>query len=106
MIEQLLTCLTDILMKHYPLQILHNSEELDAAYFTCRQVLFDLNNTIPDTIDSQKLALMVKDTGTMLEKISEDDFVEMKAMDGVLALTLKFLSLLVSSYIMSNVVPC
>jgi len=92
-------------MEHYPLQILHNSEELDAAYFTCRQVLYDLNETIPDTIEPQKLNLMVKETGELLEKMSEDDFVGMKAMDGVLSLTLKFLSLLVRSYIMPNIIP-
>ncbi len=78
-------------------QILHNSEELDTAYSTCRQVLFDLNETIPDTIGCQELTAMVKETGEMLKKVSEDGITEMKAMDSVGSLTLKFLSLLVRS---------
>jgi hypothetical protein len=92
-----LNSLMVVLIRTSCTQILHNSEELDEAYFTCRQVLIDLNETIPDTIDSEKLTLMVKETGKLLENISEADIVEMKAMDSVLSLTLKFLSLLVRS---------
>ena len=87
------------------LQILYSSGRLDAAYFTCHQVLIDLDETIPDSIDSQELTLMVKETGKLLENISGHVIGEMKAMNSVPSLTQKFLSLLVRSYI-SCLVSC
>ncbi|KAL3760940.1 hypothetical protein ACHAWU_009619 [Discostella pseudostelligera] len=81
---------------HLHVTILYNQGEPEAAYFTCCQVLRELNETIPDTIGSQELTSMVGETGKLLENVSGDELVEMKAMNSVRSLTLKFLSVLLN----------
>ena len=77
-------------------QILHACEERDEAYTICCEVMSQLDETIPSTIDNQKLLAMVQETSNALRKMSDKDLLQMKEMTGPLLFTLKFYSLVVS----------
>mmetsp|Transcript_29922 Transcript_29922/g.63473 ORF Transcript_29922/g.63473 Transcript_29922/m.63473 type:complete len:914 (-) Transcript_29922:1454-4195(-) len=92
-------CIEDTLDAHHlKATILHACEESDEAYMTCCEVLSQLNETIPDSIDIPKMTAVVNETGGMLAKMSDEDLLEMKEMDSTtLQFTLSFYTLLVSS---------
>ena len=76
-------------------QILHACEERDEAYETCCEVLSQLNEIIPKSMDIQQVVGMMKQTGEMLIRITENELLEMKEMNSDLRYTLKFYTLLV-----------
>jgi len=89
-------CLADKLdAYHLYATILHACEESDEAYTTCHEVLSQLNETIPDSVDMRSTMAIVKETGDMLQKKSDTELSEMKEMDNVLLFTLKFYTLLI-----------
>ena len=66
----------------------------------CCEVLSQLKETIPDSIDIRKLTAVVKETGRMLARISDKDLFEMKEIDNTASqFTIKFYNLLVSSQV-------
>jgi len=89
-------CLGDKLdAYHLYATILHACEESDKAYTTCREVLSQLDETIPDLTDMRSTMAIVEETGDMLQRKSDAELFEMKEMDNVLLLTLKFYTLLI-----------
>lgn len=79
------------------MQILHACDESDEAFISCKAVLSQLNEDIPDVIDMYRLSVMIKETGMSLSKISDEDLLQMKNLDGVHEITLKFYTLMVST---------
>jgi len=87
-------CLGDKLDAYYLYAtILHACEERDEAYTICCEVMSQLDETIPSTIDNKKLLAMVQETSNALRKMSDKDLLQMKEMTGPLLFTLKFYSL-------------
>lgn len=80
------------------MQILHACDESDEAFISCKAVLSQLNEDIPDVIDMYRLSVMIKETGMSLSKISDEDLLQMKNLDGVHEITLKFYTLMVSMF--------
>mmetsp|Transcript_3060 Transcript_3060/g.6785 ORF Transcript_3060/g.6785 Transcript_3060/m.6785 type:complete len:560 (-) Transcript_3060:69-1748(-) len=89
-------CLGDKLdAYHLYATILHACEESDEAYTTCHEVLSQLNEKIPDSVDMRSTMAIVEETGVMLQRKSDAELFEMKEMDNVLLFTLKFYTLLI-----------
>ena len=87
-------------------QILHVCEERDEAYITCREVLSQLNQMIPESIDTRKLIAMIKETGDMLGIMSDDDLLVLtQELEMYRVFTLKFYTLLVSILLAANYCP-
>ena len=84
-------------------QILHVCEERDEAYITCREVLSQLNQMIPESIDTRELIAMIKETGDMLGIMSDDDLLVLtQELEMYRVFTVKFYTLLVSILICSQ----
>ncbi|KAL7540660.1 hypothetical protein ACHAXR_010684 [Thalassiosira sp. AJA248-18] len=78
--------------------ILH-AEERDEAYEMCREVLSQLNETIPEMtepVDMREVGAILHETVSLLGKMSNDDLLGLKEMDGAHRITLKFYTLLQS----------
>ena len=62
------------------------------AYTTCNEVLSQLGETIPQSLDAPKKKKMIEATSKMTRSISDTDLLEMKEMDERLSISLKFYS--------------
>lgn len=56
----------------------------------CRDILSQLNETIPDIVDLRRAGFLVKENVAVLEILSDSDLVGMKEMNGVHCNILKF----------------
>ena len=59
-------------------------------------MLSKLDETIPDSVDIRVIGAMLKQTGEALNRISDDDLVNMQEKDSMLPSVLKFYQILVS----------
>ncbi|KAL7543351.1 hypothetical protein ACHAXR_012671 [Thalassiosira sp. AJA248-18] len=64
------------------------------AYIACQEVLSQLGEEIPESLDTKQATKMIEETSKMVQCISETDLLEMKEMDEKLSITLKFYSLM------------
>ena len=84
------------------------TEERNASFTTCREVLSQLNETIPDSIDMKAMGLLIKDTSARLAKLTEDELVNMREMqDKTARSTLKFYTLItcIAFWLKSEMMP-
>jgi len=102
-------CIEDTLDAYYlHVTILHACEEREEAYTICCEVLSQLKEKIPDSVDIKDLTPMIQETGGMLARMSDADLLGMKETDNSsLRFTLKFYTLLccISYFSRSNMLP-
>ena len=64
------------------------------AYTTCREVLAQLGETIPQSLEPKQTTKMIEATSKTIQSITETDLLEMKEMDEKISTSLKFYSLM------------
>ncbi|KAL7538257.1 hypothetical protein ACHAXR_008411, partial [Thalassiosira sp. AJA248-18] len=91
-------CTEDKLDAYYLyVTILHACDESNEAYITCQEVLSQLNETVPGSIDMREVGAAMREVGAALGRMSDRELSKMKEMemDGVFRYTLKFYTLLI-----------
>lgn len=72
--------------------ILHVSDELEEAYATCKEVLSELGETIPDNFNQKEAERMIVETSKVLGSMSDEDFSNPNEISRKLYYCLKFYS--------------
>jgi len=88
-------CLEDKLDAYFLYVTILTTQGKNEAWTTCCEVISQLDETLPDSVDIQVIGTLVKQTGETLCKISDDDLLNMQEMDSILPTVLKFYQLLV-----------
>lgn len=65
------------------------------AYTTCHEVLSQLGEKIPQSLDTKETNKMIEETSKTVSRITDTDLLEMEEMDEKLCTTLKFYGLMV-----------
>mmetsp|Transcript_7945 Transcript_7945/g.17919 ORF Transcript_7945/g.17919 Transcript_7945/m.17919 type:complete len:1329 (+) Transcript_7945:91-4077(+) len=89
------SCIEDKLPAYFLLvTILHTCGDVVDAYITCNEVLSQLGEEIPQSLDPKETTKMMEATSKMVECITDTDLLEMKEMDEKLSISLKFYNLM------------
>ncbi|KAL7553425.1 hypothetical protein ACHAWF_016711 [Thalassiosira exigua] len=90
-------CMKDKLDAYYfYATILNACEESNGAYTLCEEVLSQLEEEVPKSIDKKTLMGMMTKTGQMLAKTSAEDLLKMKEIDGAHRTSMKFFTFMLS----------
>ncbi|KAL9182253.1 hypothetical protein ACHAXT_012905 [Thalassiosira profunda] len=73
--------------------VLHSCGEGKDAYSTCHEVLSELHEDIPESVDNDAMATIFAETAKSAQSITEESLLAMEQMDDKLSITLKFYSL-------------
>jgi len=88
-------CIKDKLPAYYLLVIILNARgEGMNAYNTCKEVLFELGEIVPESVETKESTKMIESTSKMTQNISDADLMGMKEMDENLSTALKFYNLM------------
>ena len=72
------------------------SNKRNEAFVSCKEVLSQLNEGIPESVDDMQMSRIVSETKSLLVQISDEDWLAMKNIDDSSYQTiLKFYSMLI-----------
>jgi len=88
-------CIEDKLQAYFLLVVILNAcgQGMD-AYTTCHEVLSQLGETIPQSLEPKQTTKMIEATSKTIQSITDTELLEMKEMDETLSISLKFYSLM------------
>ena len=87
------TCIEDKLDAYSLVAFIHHSQEHgEEAYLTCRDVLIQLGEQIPEKISIQESHKLIVETTSLLKDLSPESLSAMKEMDASLQTIVKFYS--------------
>jgi hypothetical protein len=87
--------------------VLISGKKFFEAYTLCHKVLSQLDEDIPESMQSDQISEMIDATSKMVERISDKDLLEMKEMDERLHIFMNFYSLLATAafFLNSDMLP-
>lgn len=78
-------------------QILLASKKRNEIYYTCREVLSQFHENIPESFDRKRMAAIMSQTQTLVAKVSDEEWLSMKDMtDSSFRAIIKFYSVMLN----------